>query len=60
MSDATLQQIPVDAIRPSPHNPRRFRKDDAELASLADSIRAKGVLQPILVRPSPRTPRPDR
>ena len=53
MSDATLQQIAVATIKPSPHNPRRFRKDDAELASLADSIRAKGVLQPILVRPLP-------
>lgn len=53
MTDATLQQIPIDAIEPSPHNPRRFRKDDAELASLAESIRAKGVLQPILVRPLP-------
>lgn len=53
MSDAVLQQIAIGSITPSPHNPRRFRKDDAELASLADSIRAKGVLQPILVRPMP-------
>jgi ParB/RepB/Spo0J family partition protein len=53
VSDATLQQIPVGNIVPSPHNPRRFRQSDSELASLADSIRAKGVLQPILVRPLP-------
>ena len=43
--------MPLDAITPSPLNPRReFGK--TELAELAASIRENGVLQPILVRPS--------
>ena len=38
-------------LRPSPFNPRKdFRED--ELADLADSIRTKGLVQPIIVRPS--------
>jgi ParB/RepB/Spo0J family partition protein len=42
--------IPLDSITPSPTNPRK-RFDQAKLQELADSIKAKGVLQPILVRP---------
>jgi ParB/RepB/Spo0J family partition protein len=45
-----LQLIALGAIYPSPHNPRK-RFDEAELNELAESIRAKGVLQPVLVRP---------
>lgn len=42
--------IPVAFIRPNPLQPRKsFRAD--ELEDLASSIREKGVLQPILVRP---------
>jgi ParB family chromosome partitioning protein len=39
-------------------NPGQPRKDfpEAELAELAESVRTKGVLQPILVRPDPRQP----
>jgi ParB family transcriptional regulator, chromosome partitioning protein len=38
-------------LRPSPFNPRKdFREE--ELADLADSIRNKGLVQPIIVRPS--------
>lgn len=45
-------EIPIDAITPNPHQPRRtFDEDD--LAELADSIRASGILQPLLVRPEP-------
>ncbi|HVF61710.1 MAG TPA: ParB/RepB/Spo0J family partition protein [Thermoanaerobaculia bacterium] len=47
----TVQQLPVAKIAPSPANPRIFRENDPELVSLAASIAAKGVLQPILVRP---------
>lgn len=47
----TLQEIPLEQICPSPHNPRIFRDRDPELASLADSIRSVGVLHPVLVRP---------
>jgi len=45
-----LAQIPVDALRPGKYQPRT-RMDDASLAELADSIRARGVIQPIVVRP---------
>ena len=51
-SDArsALQEIPVAGIEPNPHQPRS-QFDDEGLASLGESIRALGVLQPILVRP---------
>ncbi len=45
-----LRQVPVDLISPNPHQPRASFDEDSLLA-LADSIRARGVLQPILVRP---------
>ena len=44
-----LQQIPVASIRPNPHQPREHF-DEESLASLAESIREVGVLQPVLVR----------
>ncbi len=42
--------IPVDRISPSPFNPRKSF-DTVELDELAASIREKGLVQPILVRP---------
>ena len=45
-----LRPIPVDMIDPSPHQPRRAFDEDS-LMALAGSIRARGVLQPVLVRP---------
>ena len=47
-----LRPIPVDMIDPSPNQPRRMFDEDS-LISLAGSIRARGVLQPVLVRPHP-------
>ncbi len=44
------RQIPVELIAPNPHQPRRSF-DEETLLGLADSIRARGVLQPVLVRP---------
>lgn len=41
--------IPLGRLTPGPHNPRR-RIDEPALEELAASIRAVGVLQPILVR----------
>jgi len=46
----TTFAIPVGNIRPGKFQPRRNFAPD-EIASLAQSIRAKGVLQPVLVRP---------
>ena len=49
-----VQQIALRDITPSLYQPRRFYLPDAEdpeLVELARSIRAKGVIQPILLRP---------
>ncbi|MBT5049259.1 MAG: ParB/RepB/Spo0J family partition protein [Rhodospirillaceae bacterium] len=46
---------PVEYLIPSPLQPRRvFAEED--IRSLADSVRERGVLQPILVRPRPGVP----
>jgi ParB family transcriptional regulator, chromosome partitioning protein len=45
--------VPIAELKPSGLNPRRAFADD-ELAELADSIRAKGLVQPIIVRPDRR------
>src|SRR5579864_1163380 len=42
--------VPIEAIRPSPFQPRRHFAE-AELEALAQSIREKGIVQPLLVRP---------
>jgi len=47
-----LRQVPVDLVDPNPHQPRRMF-DEESLVALAESIRARGILQPILVRPLP-------
>jgi ParB family chromosome partitioning protein len=45
-----LRELPVDLIGPNPRQPRSNFADDSLLA-LAQSIKARGVLQPVLVRP---------
>ncbi len=45
-----LQMLAIDEIRPGRYQPRT-RMDPASLAELAESIKAQGVVQPILVRP---------
>ncbi len=45
--------LPIEIIRPNPGQPRRAF-DSEELAELAASIRERGVIQPILVRPAPQ------
>jgi ParB family chromosome partitioning protein len=47
-----LRELAVELISPNPHQPRRHF-DAESLESLADSLRARGVIQPILVRPKP-------
>lgn len=44
--------LPVETLRPSRYQPRHFFDED-DLQELADSIRENGILQPILVRPTP-------
>jgi ParB family chromosome partitioning protein len=46
---ASPMEIDVDLIEPNPEQPRT-RFDDAHLEDLARSIRANGVVQPIVVR----------
>lgn len=48
--EGRLRDLPLDAIAVNPRQPRRAF-DDAELAELAASIRALGVVQPVVVRP---------
>ncbi len=45
-----LRSLPVELIVPNPKQPRRTF-DDAALEALAGSLRERGVLQPVLVRP---------
>lgn len=47
--------VPVERIRPNPDQPRRTFDADA-LSDLADSIREKGVIQPLIVRIAPEDP----
>jgi len=44
--------LPIESLSANPYQPRRHF-DDAEMANLVESIRANGVLQPILVRRQP-------
>jgi len=48
---AVGRMIPVDQIRPNPEQPRKALGD---LRELTESIREKGVLEPLLVRFMPR------
>lgn len=50
LEGARYENLPVDAVRPNPHQPRRFF-DAKALGGLAGSIRAVGLLEDILVRP---------
>jgi len=44
-------QVPIERIRPNPNQPRRTF-DPADLEDLAASIKEKGILQPLIVRPT--------
>ncbi|HSN18294.1 MAG TPA: ParB/RepB/Spo0J family partition protein [Gammaproteobacteria bacterium] len=48
--EGELRQIPLDLVQRGKYQPRRDMKEEA-LKELADSIRAQGVVQPIVVRP---------
>lgn len=49
------REVAVELLRRNPDQPRRYF-DEADLEELAASIREKGVLQPLLVRPAPGAP----
>lgn len=44
--------VPIAQVKGSPLNPRKDFRDE-ELAELSESIRTKGLVQPIIVRPNP-------
>jgi ParB family transcriptional regulator, chromosome partitioning protein len=44
-----LVQLPLDEVHPNPRQPRR-RFDQETIAALADSLKAQGLVQPIVVR----------
>ena len=46
------EEMPIDLIDPNPRQPRKRFPDD-ELDALAQSIAAHGIVQPLLLRPSP-------
>jgi len=48
----SVQHVAIGSIRPLPGQPRRHF-DEAAIAELADSISARGLLQPIILRRSP-------
>jgi ParB family chromosome partitioning protein len=50
--DDTLRTLPVDAIAAGKYQPRK-QWDEDKLAELAESIKAQGVIQPIVVRELP-------
>lgn len=54
MSATTVQEVPLAKLVPSRNNPR-FIKDEDAIASLAKSIAEDGVLEPVLVRPHPKS-----
>lgn len=47
--------VPIDQIVPNPDQPRR-RFSEEQLDELTESIRAKGIIQPIIVREKPDAP----
>ncbi len=51
----TIRQVPIDLLEPNPFQPRTTM-DAGALEELAQSIRAQGILQPLLVRPHPAAP----
>jgi len=47
-----IVEIPIESIKPNPYQPRR-NFDEEKLKELANTIKEKGILEPLLVRKSP-------
>ena len=50
-----IRSLPIDQLEPGPFQPRARMAPEA-LRELAESIRTRGVLQPLLARPHPKSP----
>jgi ParB family chromosome partitioning protein len=46
----SLRHVPIELLHPNPNNPRKHFAEE-ELESLAKSLKDKGLLQPLVVRP---------
>jgi ParB family chromosome partitioning protein len=55
VENAAVREAPIELLRRNPDQPRKVFSE-AEIDELSASIREKGVLQPILVRPAPNAP----
>jgi ParB family transcriptional regulator, chromosome partitioning protein len=51
-AELELRDLPLDLIVPNPNQPRRIFEEQP-LVALAESLKERGVLQPVLVRPLP-------
>lgn len=51
-TDRSGRKVPIEKIAPNPNQPRRSF-DETGLKELAASIAERGILQPLIVRPSP-------
>ena len=49
--DGSLRSVPIERIRRGRHQPRRI-VDESALEELAHSVRSRGIVQPIVVRPT--------
>jgi ParB family transcriptional regulator, chromosome partitioning protein len=49
---AELRELAIELVQPNPDQPRKHFDQEA-LQALADSLKERGVLQPVLVRPRP-------
>ncbi|MCZ0811290.1 MAG: ParB/RepB/Spo0J family partition protein [Pseudomonadota bacterium] len=49
------RSVPIEKINPNPDQPRRSF-DKQQLEDLANSIKEKGIIQPLIVRPAPGKP----
>lgn len=50
-----VRRVPIEFIRPNPRNPRKTFVDE-DLTDLANSVKEKGIVQPVLVRTSKTDP----
>ena len=51
-TDRTITYLPADSLRPNPYQPRRLFQEES-LADLSESIKERGVIQPLIVRHAP-------
>jgi len=51
--DSQPTTLPVELMRPSPYQPRKHFDDEA-FVGLVESVKEKGILQPLLVRKDPK------